>query len=202
MTPRTNKIAHAPAGSHRPRAFTLIELVMVIVIMSVMAAITIPRFASASNRYRVDAAVQQILADVNMTAAVANRASATRTISFDPDSDNYTLVGQTSPVNPAEDWVIQLGVEPFGVNLARVTFGADDDLPISGHGLLAESGELTVTAGRTARKIIFTQGSTSATIEDLNLTEPTDDDTIVVSSSGGTRSAAVGGAASAMSGTP
>lgn len=202
MTPRTSQITHAPAGQHRPRAFTLIELVVVIVIMAIMAAVTIPRFASASNRYRVDAAVQQILADVNMTAAVANRASASRTISFDPDNDRYTLVGQASPSDPAQDWIIELGLEPFGVNLARVTFGADDDLPISGHGLLAESGELTVTAGRTARKLIFTQGSATATIEDLNLTEPTDDDTVTVSSTNGTRKATVGGAAASMADAP
>ncbi|MCB9836201.1 MAG: type II secretion system protein [Phycisphaera sp.] len=202
MTPIKSTFTHVTAGQHRPRAFTLIELVMVIVIMAIMAVVAIPRFASASNRYRVDAAVQQILADVNMTAAVANRASTSRTISFDPDNDSYTLVGQASPSDPAQDWVIDLSVEPFGVNLARVTFGADDDLPISGYGLLQESGELTVTAGRTARRLIFTQGSTSATIEDLSLTEPTDDDTVTVSNTNSTRKAAVGGAASAMADTP
>lgn len=198
----STKITYAPAGSNRPRAFTLIELVVVIFIMAIMASIAIPRYASATNRYRVDAAVQQILADINMTAAVANRASASRTISFNADSDHYTLEDQASPADPASDWIIELGLEPFSVNLARVSFGADERLPISGHGLLTESGELTVTAGRTARRLIFTQGSTSVTIEDQTLTEPTDNNTVTVVSTSGTQTANVGGAAAGMSMSP
>ena len=37
--------------SHAQRGFTLIELVMVIVILSIMAAIALPKFASALRAY-------------------------------------------------------------------------------------------------------------------------------------------------------
>lgn len=188
----------APAGSLRPRAFTLIELVVVIVIIAIASAVAIPRFASASTRYRVDAAVQQIVSDVSLTAAVANRASAAHTIRFEPADDNYVLVGQPSPANPAVDKVIELGLEPFGVNLLQVAFGADTEVVVSGHGLLTESGQLTVAVGRTARRIVFTQGSASASVQDLNLNNPTDNESIDVGSTGSTRTVVVGGAAMAV----
>ncbi len=197
----SERITHAPAGSHRPRAFTLIELVVVIVIMAIMASVAIPRFASAASRYRVDAAVQQIIADVNTTSAVANLASETRLIQFDADAESYTLVAQPSLSDPATDQVIDLSIEPFRVNLLQISFGGDSELQISGFGLLLESGQLTVAAGRNARRITFTQGSTAATVVDLTLNEPTDDESIDVGSTGSTRTFSVGGAtAQAMGG--
>lgn len=185
---------HAPAGTHRPCAFTLIELVVVIVIMAIMAAVAIPRFASAASRYRVDSAVQQIIADVNTTAAVANLASESRLIRFDTDADTYTLVGQASRNDGSSDEVIDLSIEPFRVNLLQLSFGGDDELDISGHGLLLESGQLTVAAGRDARRITFTQGSTTASVQDLTLTEPSDGDSMTVDNTGPTKTFVVGGA--------
>lgn len=193
-----SRITPAPAGPHRPRAFTLIELVVVIVLIGVMAAVAVPRFAAASTRYRVDAAVQQIIADLNVTAALANRASASRTISFEPDDETYTLVDQPSKADPDEDQVVHLGREPFGVNLLQVTFGADTEVAVSGHGLLLESGQLTVAAGRHARRLIFSQGSTTVTVTDLTLTEPTDDEDIDVEGTGGIKTVQVGGMAQAV----
>lgn len=188
----------APAGSSRPRAFTLIELVIVLVIVAIASAVAIPRFASASSRYRVDAAVQQIIADVSLTAAFANNASAAHTIRFEPADDRYVLVNQPSPANPATDKSIELGLEPFGVNLLQVSFGSDTEAVLSGHGLLTESGQLTVAVGREARRIVFTRGSTNATVQDLNLNNPTDNESMDIGSTGATKTFAVSGTARAF----
>lgn len=190
----------APADPHRPRAFTLIELVIVIVLMGVLSAVAIPRFASASTRYRVDAAVQQIIADLNVTAALANRGSAAHTVFFEPDDELYTLVGQSSLSNPAVDRVVDLSGEPFGVNLLQVTFGADTELAISGHGLFMDSGQLTVAAGRHAKRLVFTQGSTSISVQDLTLNEPSQGETLNVGGVGGIQSVQVGGTAQGVGG--
>lgn len=196
----TERFTHAPTGSHRSCAFTLVELVVVIVIMAIMASVAIPRYASAASRYRVDAAVQQIIADVNTTSAVANLASESRVIRFDADEDSYTLVGQPSLNNPAIDQVVDLSVEPFKANLLQISFGGDSELQISGFGLLLESGQLTVASGRNARRITFAQGSTTATVVDLTLNEPTDDESIDVGGTGSTRTFNVGGATAQATG--
>lgn len=179
---RTNALA----GHNRFRAFTLLELVIVIVILSITAAVAIPRMSAASTRYRVDAAVQQLLADVNITAAVANQASQMRSISFDATDETYELIGQPSPNNPAQDYVVDLGVEPFNVNMLGISFG-DNKLDISGHGLLLETGQVTIAAGQDARRIVFTEGTSTIQVVNLNLSSPTDDESMSVQSTGDSR---------------
>lgn len=175
--------SHAAYGSRRTRAFTLVELIVVLVIVSVTAVIAIPRLSGASTRYRVDSAVQQVLADINVTAAEANRTSSTMSIVVDADTESFTMVGQPSERDPAVDQVTDLSREPFNVNLLGVSFGGDSQLDISGHGLMLESGQMTLTAGREGRRIVFTQGLSSVQIVNLNLAEPTEDEDIDVESS-------------------
>ncbi|PHQ82372.1 MAG: hypothetical protein COB69_02085 [Phycisphaera sp.] len=189
MTPATfpSQTNHASYNSRCTRAFTLIELVIVIVIISITAAIAIPRLSGASTRYRVDAAVQQVLSDIKVTSAEANRISRTRSIRFEAASESYMLVGQPSLNNPATDQIVNLSLEPYNVNMLRVSFGGDSRLDISAYGLMLEAGELTLAAGRQGRRIVFTQGSSSIQIVNLNLTRPTDDEDIDIDSTGDTR---------------
>jgi prepilin-type N-terminal cleavage/methylation domain-containing protein len=195
VTPKTSPMEfnYAPYDSRRTRAFTLIELVIVIAIISITAVIAIPRLSGAGTRYRVDAAVQQILSDINITAAQANRTSQTLTIRFDADADTYTLIGQPSRNNPANDQVVDFSREPYKANMLGVSFGGDSQLDISGYGLMLESGQITLSAGRVGRRVVFTQGSSSVQIVDLSLVEPTKDESISIESSGTIRKVDVKG---------
>ena len=183
-SPKTN--SNALADNTRSRAFTLMELIIVIVIISVTAAVAIPRMSGASSRYRVDAAVQQLLADINITAAAANSASETRSIVFDASNETYVMVGRPSPSNPALNHTVSLSVEPYKVNMLGVSLG-DNQLDISGHGLLMETGQLTLAAGSTARRVVFTSGSGSVQVVYMTLDEPTSDETMSVRSTDTTK---------------
>ena len=194
--PRNND--YAPFNSRCAGAFTLIELVIVIAIVSITAAIAIPRLSGASTRYRVDSAVQQVIADINVTAAMANRASAAHSIQFDAAAETYTLVGQPSLNDPAVDQAVNLSREPYKVNLLRVSIGGGSQLNVSGFGLIADSGQITLAAGTQGRRIIFTQGSSSVQIVDLTLAEPTNDEDIDVESSGTPRTVDVKGVADTL----
>ncbi|RNC81338.1 MAG: prepilin-type N-terminal cleavage/methylation domain-containing protein [Phycisphaera sp.] len=177
--PNTNTLA----ACSRSRAFTLLELVIVIVIISVTAAIAIPRMSNAGSRYSVDAAVQQLLADVNITATVANSTSETRSIVFDTTAETYELVGQPSPSNPAQNHTVDLSLEPFNVNMLGVSLEGNA-LDISGHGLLLETGQLTLAVGRDARRVVFTSGTSSVQVVNISLNTPTDGESISIRSTG------------------
>ena len=58
---RPNRLAGSVAT--RARAFSLIELVLVVATIAVLSAIAVPKYASAMNRYRVDLAAKRYARD-------------------------------------------------------------------------------------------------------------------------------------------
>jgi len=59
MKTKFQRIPQKPGG-HRRSAFTLVELLLVLVILGILAAIVIPRFAGRSEQAKEQAAVTQI----------------------------------------------------------------------------------------------------------------------------------------------
>jgi len=188
---------YAPSGSRRMRAFTLIELVVVIVLIGIVSAVTIPRFAASAVRYRVDSATHLFLADFGFVSSRAESTSQTRSITFSGLQDSYILVGERDPANPLKDRAVNLSRPPYEVDLLGAAFGGDSQLDISGYGLPLESGQVTFAAGLLARRVSLTAGSPTVTIAKLNLTGPVAGETITIGKVEGTTtksSVAFGGA--------
>ena len=179
-------LRYAPSGSRRMRAFTLIELVVVIVLIGIVSAVAIPRFAASAVRYRVDSATHLFLADFGFVSNRAESKSQTRSITFKGLQDSYILVGERDPANPLIDRAIDLSRSPYEVNMLGASFGGDTQLDISGYGLPLESGQVTFAAGLLARRVSITAGSPTVTIEKINLASPVTGESISIGSVEGT----------------
>src|SRR5438034_11623152 len=110
MMNRGSSIIHRRRG-----AFSLIELVLVIVIATILAAVAMPRYASALTHWRVDAAAHRVAADLALARNVARTASSTQIISFSTTS--YQLVGYASIDGPASSYTVNLAAEPYGASI-------------------------------------------------------------------------------------
>src|SRR5204863_23675 len=69
MRAHTPILRAGPASSRR--AFSLIEITLVLMVMGVLAALAVPRYASALARYRADAAARRIVADLDLARTTA-----------------------------------------------------------------------------------------------------------------------------------
>ncbi|WP_382158877.1 GspH/FimT family pseudopilin [Hydrogenophaga sp. ANAO-22] len=61
------------AGPNRPLGVSLIELLVVIAVLAVLASIAIPSFAGIARQYRVNAAVDEFMASVQLARVDAMR---------------------------------------------------------------------------------------------------------------------------------
>lgn len=102
--------------------FNLFELIIVMTIIAVMAAIATPRFGAAHARYRVDLAARRIAADIAYAQTVARRNSTNQEIVFDIGSDSYTLPGVEDVDNRVADYVVNLSDTKYGVDLVSASF--------------------------------------------------------------------------------
>ena len=72
--------------------FSLLEVLLVLAIVAICAAVAAPRYGRASGRYRADLAARRVLADLRLAQSYAKTASASRTVSFATTTEQYQLL--------------------------------------------------------------------------------------------------------------
>lgn len=150
MRPRQHKTRN---GRRPGRAFTLVELVLVTVIVAIFASIAVPRYANFVAQQRADAAAGRIKTDLALARRQARFSSTARTVTFDVGADSYTLVGMEDPDHPAQTYQVNIAAEPYNARITSVDFNGDTQLTFDGYGTPVDtggtpvSGKVTVQAG-------------------------------------------------------
>ncbi|MGD8453716.1 MAG: prepilin-type N-terminal cleavage/methylation domain-containing protein [Phycisphaerae bacterium] len=140
------------------RGFTLVELVFVLAILAIVAAIAVPRFANAATRQRVEVAAARVLHDLELAQRHARLTSAAVTVTFTAATDSYALNELDDLDHPGQVYTVKLGESPYEVSLHNVTFGGSTTLTFDGYGVPSSDGTLMLGAGPYRATISFTDG--------------------------------------------
>lgn len=105
------------------QAFSLIELVVVVLVMGILAAAAVPRIASSIAYYRIESAAKQIQSDLELARESARYAGNNRTVTFDVSTNSYTLAGVAHPNRPRQTYVVNLSSTDYPVSLVSVALG-------------------------------------------------------------------------------
>ncbi|GJM18656.1 MAG: hypothetical protein DHS20C14_08690 [Phycisphaeraceae bacterium] len=102
--------------SRRP-AFSLVELIIVVVIIGIGAAIAVPRYGRSLNRYRAQLAAERVAEELRFAAEHARSREIGVDATVDTGADSLTLVESTG--SNAGDVVGTLRVDeaPYGARL-------------------------------------------------------------------------------------
>lgn len=143
---------HGQPGRVR-RAFSLAELLVIVIIIGIIAAIAVPRFGKAIGRFRVDGAAQRVALDLSLARNNAVDNSTSQTVTFNLSNHSYQLVGMSSPDNPAAAYIIQLSNEPYRAMITYADFAGSLNLVFDRYGVPAAAGSVRVSVGREVRRI-------------------------------------------------
>lgn len=149
----------------RRRSFTLIDLVMVVVVISIVAAIAAPRYANALVRYRADAAARRIIADIRLAQQTAKTTSSSRTIIFDTTNHAYSISNVRALDGPSMTYVVRLGEPPYLARIASVDIGGDAKLTLDGYGVPDSGGVIKLQVGDETRIVTIDPETGSAEVQ-------------------------------------
>jgi len=129
-------------------------VILVLAIMTVLAALAAPRYGRASGRYRADLAARRVAADLRLVQACAKAASASRTVTFIPETEQYRLWNIPASDGKPGDYTVVLSDEPYRAELTGVNFNGGLQVVFNGWGLPDHGGTVVVSAGSEQRTIL------------------------------------------------
>lgn len=139
------------AKAKRPaRAFSLVELVLMLAIIGITAAIGAPRYANSVALYRSQMAAQRIAGDLNLARSRARSSSLGQTIVFSVATNAYSLpgvAGLSGEASPSTSYTVKLASEPYSATLLTADFSGTATASFDRYGQAQAGGTVTVRSG-------------------------------------------------------
>ncbi|MFB3892484.1 MAG: GspH/FimT family pseudopilin [Phycisphaerae bacterium] len=149
----------------RGRAFSLLELVMVVFFVAVIAAIAQPRYANSLSAYRVGMAARRIAVDLTYARSNAWSTGAGQVVTFTPSAGRYELTGVKGLDNSAAGFVVDLSGEPYHAAIGAASFGGQASVTFDAYGFPNSGGQVVVTCGGFRKTVVLDQASGNVTVQ-------------------------------------
>jgi len=149
----------------RPTGFSLIELLLVLSIVLVAAAIAAPRYASATARYRSELVARRVVAELTLARARAQHTGRSVAVTLDAADGRLAIVG-IDPLDPnLASYTVALGDEPYRATVLSADFGGDDTVRFDGYGEPDSGGLVRLTVGGVMTRVVLEAQSGKAVIQ-------------------------------------
>ncbi len=124
------------AGKGMPRGFTLIELIIVVALVGILAAISIPSFLSMAPDYKLKGAAQNLYSSMQKVKLEAVKRNTSVAIAFTLATGNYQVFvddgGTTGTAANAtldgDELLLFQKTLPASCSLVSATFGSTNDI--------------------------------------------------------------------------
>lgn len=160
------------SDGRRARAFTLVEVIVVLVIIGVLAAISLPRFAAFYSHRRMQLVVRKIVADLAYAQHLARLKGANQKVSFAISSDMYELKGVQDLDHPGQEYRVTLSDEPYVAQITSADFGGDSNLEFNLYGVPDSGGTIVVERGSHGFRLTIDAETGEVTVTELGTSKP------------------------------
>ncbi len=145
------------------RAFSLVELVVVVATVGVACAIAAPRYGASMARYRAEMTAWRVAADLELARSAARTTGSDVTVLFDVPGNGYSMPGGPELGSGPEG--VSLADGPCQAQLLAANFGGLSRVVFDGFGLPDSGGTITVASGGFTRTVVLDAGSGLASVQ-------------------------------------
>ncbi|MFK8112761.1 MAG: GspH/FimT family pseudopilin [Rubripirellula sp.] len=159
---------------HSRRAFSLIELTIVMLMIGLIAAITMPRFNAQIRVVRLEAAARQLATHIDLIRTTAVNEARTTTLACapnqysSPDVDFAERIGTPISVQVQQTYDSSIALIADFNSLAQLTFDFEG-IPHAGGSPLTSAGMISVTSGNEQFVVSIAVGTGRVSVSQTNL---------------------------------
>jgi prepilin-type N-terminal cleavage/methylation domain-containing protein len=155
-----------PPGSRHPQrdAFTMLELVVVVMIMSILGAAALPTFYRTLEQQRLETAARRIKQDLDQLRQTARTLSKTETLTA-ISTTAYTLSSDITALDrKTQSYTVDLAAAPYYVTNITTSNGFPAVISFDGYGTTTTSGNVILQMGSYQRTVTLDSSTGQVTI--------------------------------------
>ncbi|MHC5111949.1 MAG: prepilin-type N-terminal cleavage/methylation domain-containing protein [Planctomycetota bacterium] len=152
---------------HKRSAFTLVELLLVLMIIGSVSAIAAPRFGTMIQNQRMEAAARRIAMDMKYAQREAKLTGISRTLLFSVADDSYGISNVNNMDHKSEPYIVDFKSSPYKTAIIGAAFNGDAALIFDGYGVPDSGGgvflklgnrQMTIHYDGTTEKVVTFEG--------------------------------------------
>ena len=146
--------------------FSLGEMLIVVVVMSIVAAAALPKWTGSLQKLRVANAAARIAGDLARTRSAAYGSSTPRTVTFSVASGQYSISDVATLGRSSGTYTVTLTDDPYRCSLVSV-WGqtGSQTITFDGYGLPDKGGTIIVAANGLQKSIVVDASTGTAVVQ-------------------------------------
>jgi prepilin-type N-terminal cleavage/methylation domain-containing protein len=149
--PQSAAMTAQPMRRGRP-GFTLIELTIVVLIISILMASAAPKYRSALAWHSIEAAGRRVANDLRFAQQYARKSCKAQNVQFNVAADAYTMPAATDLNRRAVGYTVNM-LSEYSVDLASVDFAGSSNFQFDIYGRPSQPGTVVLQGNGQQRTI-------------------------------------------------